>query len=55
METLIEDLKQALRMFRDGPAFTATAVIDVGAGLAAVCVPALRASRVDPTIALRDS
>jgi predicted permease len=33
METLIQDLKQALRMFRDSPAFTATAVIALTLGI----------------------
>lgn len=33
MQTLIEDLKQALRMLRNGPAFTATAVIALTLGI----------------------
>jgi putative ABC transport system permease protein len=33
METLIRDVKQALRMFRDSPAFTATAVIALMLGI----------------------
>jgi len=33
METLIQDFKQALRMFRDSPAFTATAVIALTLGI----------------------
>jgi hypothetical protein len=33
LETLIQDVKQALRMFRDSPAFTATAVIALMLGI----------------------
>ena len=37
----------------DPPTFVAVAVLFVGVGLMAACLPALRASRVDPLVALR--
>jgi ABC-type antimicrobial peptide transport system permease subunit len=40
---------------RDPAVFVAVPAVLIAVGLAAVCVPAIRASRVDPTVALRGS
>lgn len=58
MDGLFRDLRYALRSLRATPTITLGALICLGLGIGgltmlAVYVPARRASRVDPMIALR--